>query len=499
MRILLFDPPYERLMGVQTTPLYPIGLSYLAATLKQAGHEVKYINLDYEEDLKIVNTFSRNANINNFINFMSEVNNEFNNIWLLFRQFVLKYSPNIIGISCITLKMKSVLMMARIIKEIDSEILIILGGHHATVYAEEILKKDNNIDIIALGEFDFGIVEVVNAIAKGNGSLYEKLRNVPGLCIRNHENRIIKTENNKYIENLDEIPFPESAYYIEKSCVKNLPLTSMMASRGCPYKCGYCATTNIWGRKVRRRSPENVIKEIKYKIKTYNVHFINFYDDCFTTDKSWIIELCERITKDKIAINWACISSVNLVDEVIFNKIVQAGCIKINLGVETGSDRISKLIRRTVKKETIRQVFGYAKKYRVSTAAYFMIGFPTETLEEIRETQRFIYELSPNWVYVNVLIPLPGTEIFRICVDEDLIDEKEAWCGELYKDLQTNYTGTMSDNKFNELVDETFALCFKINKRPLNLFRRLPIREYIGNPARIFADSRKLISWKKVR
>lgn len=145
--------------------------------------------------------------------------------------------------------------------------------------------------------------------------------------------------------------------------------------------------------------------------------------------------------------------------------------------------------------QKIHQVFYYAKKYRISTTAYFMIGFPTETTKDIQDTRKFISELDPNWVYANVLIPLPGTEIFRMCVEKGLIDEKMAWSGELYKDLQTNYTGTIKDDEFNELVDGIFGLCFKINKKASNLFRRMPIRQYIIDPSKIISDSRKLISW----
>ena len=499
MKILLIDPPYERLMGIKTTSVYPIGLSYLAATSNQAGHEAIYMNFDYEEDLPIVNPFSRIANINNYQTYLREVSNNSNRVWELFRKLILEISPQVVGISCVTVKMKSALMMAKIIKEVNPDIKVILGGHHAMLYAEEILRYCTNIDIIALGEFDYGLVEVVNALEKNSGTLYEKLCNIPGLCLRNQQDTIISTGVRELISSLDTLPFPESACYYQNSDIRVLPLTSMIASRGCPYQCTYCATTNLWGRGVRWRSPENFFNEIKYRIRTYNMRNFNFFDDCFTLNKEWVVELCDRIIKDKVSINWSCISSINLIDESLFKKIVEAGCIKINLGVESGSERIARLAKRTVKMEKIRQVFNYAKKYNISTAAYFMIGFPTETVQDIRETQRFIGELSPNWAYVNVLIPLPGTEMFRMCVDTGLIDKKMAWCGDLYRGLQTNYTGVINDSKFNELVDETFTLGFRNNKRISNLFRRVPIRQYTAKPAKIYSDTKKLISWMRAR
>ena len=495
MKVFLFDPPYERLMGVKTTLLYPIGLSYLAATLNQAGHEALYINFDYEEGLPITNPFSRTRNINKYRKYSHEVNNASNRVWHSFRQLLLKYTPQVVGISCISLKMQSALMMANIVKEVNSNIKVIFGGHHSLLYPEKILNNNSNVDIIALGEFDLGLVEVVNALQTNMGTLYEKLCAIPGLCIRNQSNTAIRTGVRELLPSLDDLPFPESAHYYQNSCLRILPLTAIIASRGCPYKCTYCATNNLWKRSVRWRSPENVLNEIKYRSKRHNVFSFGFFDDCFTLDKEWLMEFCDRVTREKVSINWSCISNANLVDESIFKRMVEAGCIKINIGVETGSERIAKLIKRSVKMERIRQVFEYTRKYGVSTTAYVMMGFPTETVKDIQDTQRFIRELSPNWVYANVLVPLPGTETFRMCTDSGLLDEKKAWSGELYRDLQTNYTGVINNSKFNELVDETFALCYKINKSPLNILRRMPIRQYIANPLTILSDSRKLISW----
>lgn len=276
MKALLFDPPYERLMGIKTTLVYPLGLSYLAATLNSAAHEAIYINFDYDRNLPIVNPFSRVVNMNNYQRYSREVTNDSNPVWNSLRQLILKYSPQVVGISCTSIKMRSALMMAKIIKEINSDIIVIIGGHHPMLYAKEILQNSLDIDVIALGEFDLGLVEIVNAIQDNVGTLYEKLCGIPGIYIRDRQNKVMKTRDRELIQSLDKLPYPESAYYFQNSNTEILPLTSIVASRGCPYRCAYCATTNIWGRKVRFRSPENVLDEIKYRIRIHNVRNFSF-------------------------------------------------------------------------------------------------------------------------------------------------------------------------------------------------------------------------------
>ncbi len=498
MKVLLFDPPYERLMGIKTTPIYPIGLGYLSSVLNKAGHESHYINLDFDLTLPYSNPFSRVANIRNYERYIAETGDDSNHpAWNELREFIKSSSPNVVAISCISLKMRSALKMTGIIKKCDKNITVILGGHHPQLFAHEILKSCSHVDIIVKGEGEYTLLDVVEALEKNNDFLDEKLSNIQGIYFRNFKNSIVETESRALISNLDNLPFPDSAKYIRNSSLELIPLTALMASRGCPYKCNYCATNNIWQRKMRMRSVEEFISEIEHRVKNQHDYYYTFFDDCFTLNKKWIGEFCDKLIKDKLHINWSCISSVNLVDENVFKKMVQAGCTKINLAVESGSERILKEANKKVDLDYVRYIFKYARRYNISTAAYFMLGFPTETVEDIRKTQNIIKELKPNWAYVNVLIPLPGTEYYKWTVDNNLINAELAWSGDIYKHLQVNYTGTIEDELFNELIDETFELSFKINRKISNVWRRIPVREYIYNPGKIISDVGKFTSWLK--
>jgi len=361
------------------------------------------------------------------------------------------------------------------IKKVDQRIVTVFGGHHSQIFAKEILEKAKDVDFIVLGEGEECLQELATELEKNQAADFEAIK---GLVYRSNGNKIAFNESRPLINDLDALPYAASCYsYIEKKLVK-VPTVGIMASRGCPYNCNYCATNNMWQRRVRRRSPQNVIGEIKVILATQKEKFLSFYDDCFTLDKKWLLEFCNIMIKDKIKVNWQCITSANLLDPSIFKVLIQAGCRKINIGVESGSERILKLANRKVDLNIAKEVFKLAKKYNISTTAYIMIGFPSETEFDIRLTQKAIRELQPNWVYCNVLVPLPGTVFYNRCLEHKLIDPTNAWRGDSIKNIIMNFTNTIPDDLFFNLVDETFQLCYKINSSIINIIKRAPIRQY---------------------
>lgn len=500
MKTLLIDPPYNCLAGIKTPCVYPLGLAYLSAVLNRSAHESVYINLDYDDTLIYTNPFSRAKNISLYKRYLEKCDKDLNcNSWKTLEDLLIWMSPEIVGISCVTVKMRSVLKMARIIKDYSSDIKVVLGGHHSQIYANDILNNCPDIDFIIKGEGEESLVELADLLEKvklGNShNLEESLKNIDGLVFRDNLGRACENIPRTFIFNLDSLPYAESAKHYRNRELINLPLSSIMASRGCPYQCSYCATNQIWHRKVRRRSVKNVIGEIEYRISNEKIREFNFLDDCFTMDKNWMLEFCDSLLRKNILINWSCISSVNFIDESLFKLIVRAGCNKINLGIESGSERILKLCNKHFNLNQAKKIFDYARKYRVSTTAFFMIGFPTETEDDVKKTQECIYQLSPSWVYMNVLIPLPGTKFFDWAVKEGLIDTKLAWHGDIYENLQFNYTNVINDKLFNELVDESYELCYKINKKMGNVLKRIPLKAYIKKPHKAISDMRKFADW----
>jgi len=501
LKTLLIDPPYNRLMGIKMPCIYPLGLASLSAILNAAGHESTYVNLDYDDELVYANPFSRTKNISLYEKYLAECDNDINcNSWKELQDLLIRMSPEIVGISCVTVKMKSVLKITRIVKNYSPGTKVILGGHHSQIYANEILNNCADVDFVIKGEAEQTLLEVADALEKEKsgitGSYPEKsLRDIDGLVFRDSSGRVCENKPRALISDLDCLPNAESAKYYKNNELINLSLSSIMTSRGCPYQCSFCATNQIWHRKVRRRSVSNVIDELEYRIERDNIHEFNFLDDCFTINKDWITELCESLLSKNLSINFSCISSINFIDENLFKLIVRAGCNKINLGIESGSERILKLCNKKVDLNDAKKIFEYTRKYRISTTAYFMMGFPTETEEDIRKTQQCIHQLKPNWVYMNILIPLPGTKLFDWAVNEGLIDTRSAWSGDMYKNLQFNYTNTIDNELFNKLVDENYELCYKINKRIRNVLKRIPLKAYVKKPHKAVLDMKKFADW----
>jgi len=497
MKILLVDPPYERLQNVKTTPNYPLGLAYISAFLNKKGHQTIYLNLDWDPRLPAANPFSYRDLMNRYNLFLKETATDSRHpIWRDFENVLKLYKPNMVGISTSTIKVKSAFRLLEIIKRVDERIVTVLGGHHAQVFAKEILENVKELDFVILGEGEQTILELVNALER---SPQADLHVIEGLVHKDNNCTVFFNSRRPLIDDLNTLPFPDHCYYYSGAKFVRIPIMAVMASRGCPYSCNYCSTNNIWQRRVRMRSPRTFVEEIKVSIKNQKERFLSFYDDCFTLNKKWLLEFCDIMIKEKVQINWQCITGVNLLEEAVFRKIVQAGCRKINLGIESGSERILKLANKNIDLDTVRSIFRLAKKYNISTAAYIMIGFPTETEYDIRLTQRIIKEIHPNWVYCNVLIPLPGTPFYDLCLGLKLLDSAKAWRGDTVKNIVMNFTNVMSDDEFLRLVDETFTICYRINRNIVNLIKRTPLKQYMVTPSLIFSDLKRTVQYIRDR
>lgn len=497
MRVLLVDAPYDRLKNCKVTLNYPLGLSYLTSYLNKNGHEAHYLNLDWAQDLPTSNPFSRLEIISQQKRYRNELLLDSTHAaWSDFAKAIQDFNPRLVGLTTSTLKIKSVFKCLEIVKKVNPGIRLVLGGHHSQIYAREILQNVREVDYVVLGEGEETLLALVNELAK---TTHPSLNSIDGLAYRDENANIILNKRRAFISNLDALPYCAPAEEYTSGKFVPLPMIAVMGSRGCPYDCNYCATNNMWQRRVRRRSAKNVAAEIESIIATQKERFISFYDDCFTLDKKWVLEFCDILIKEKIKISWQCITSVNLLDDVVLRKIIEAGCNKINIAIESGSSRILKSANKHIDLENIKKMFTMAKRYKISTTAYIMMGFPTETRQDILLTQKIIVETKPNWVYCNVLIPLPGTKFFTQCVEQKLIDPTLAWRGEGIDEIIKNYTGTMSDEEFFALVDETFQLCYKINSRMSNLLKRVSFRRYFSNPVSLLTDFKKARDYIKCK
>lgn len=194
-----------------------------------------------------------------------------------------------------------------------------------------------------------------------------------------------------------------------------------MATRGCPFSCTYCA--HMFGRRVRKRSVENVLEEIYLLKKKYGTVQISFKDDTFTVDKKWVTELCHGLIETNLDINWDCTTRVDTIDEDLIKLMKKSGCNDIRIGIETGSQRILNETKKGITFEQVRSITKMLNKNRMMWTGYFMYGLPSETVEDIRSTYIFMEELNPNYAGLGLYNPFPKTELFDQGVELKLLQD----------------------------------------------------------------------------
>ncbi len=384
MKILLVQPSQKNVYGASIKPSYvPLGLLYIGACLEKAGHVVDFVDLD-------IDGFSENKLLG----------------------YVNGTKPDLIGFGSTTVTINNVLKISGLIKN-ATDIPIIVGGIHATIAGEELIRN-KNVDYVVVGEGEETIVELAETLANG-----QELSEVKGIYYK-AGNEVVFTGDRALVKNLDNIPFParhllkHPTGYVPPDARK-IPVASIMTSRGCAGRCTYCCTKLIFGRRMRFRTAKNITDEIEYKIKKYDIKEIHIMDDCFTINKKRVLEFRDEIKKRGIKTTFVFSNGIRAdqVDEDILRALKDIGASTVAFGVESGNQMILDNIDKGLKLDTIRKAFRLSKKHGFTTWGFFMIGLPGENQRTVRDTIEFAKELDPDFAKFLILKPFPGTEVFR--------------------------------------------------------------------------------------
>jgi len=324
-----------------------------------------------------------------------------------------RLEPGIIGISCMSATFNKALEIAKEIKKYK-DIPVVFGGIHATALPKETLSHDE-IDYVIVGEGEYTFLDLVNCLNEGND-----LNSVKGLC-RKKNHKIIINSTRPMLQNLDELPFPARHlfpkwYFMRWMCMRGrwIKGTNMMSSRGCVYDCSYCASKVMFGRAVRFISPKRVVDEIEHLVKDYGMKAITFSDDTFSINEGRAIEICNEIkarglnkTKFRIQLR------ANTISENLLKSLREAGCVQVDVGVESGSQRILNILNKNITIGQVRNAFALFRKYDINTCATFMIGNPTETIEDIELTRKLASEINADYTQFFITTPYPGTKLYN--------------------------------------------------------------------------------------
>ncbi|MFH1209746.1 MAG: radical SAM protein [archaeon] len=399
MKILFLHPPWPgkgyglrsqnrwpRKRGDKTNR-YPILLCYTATLLKNNKHNVKYID-SVILDLSLKGTLKK----------------------------IKEFNPEIIFIETSTPTFDFDVKFINEVKDKYPKIIILVAGTHVTKFPIESLKG-SKIDVIIKGEQDITTLNVVNAIKNK-----KPLDKIKGICFKK-KNKIVNNPNAPLILNLNKLPFPDRdliphQWYAEGH-VRNFPFTFVMGARGCPNNCTFCLWPNIYyGHKVRIRSPKNIVDELEWLIKKYNMKEVFFDEDTFNISKKRVEDICKEIIKRNVEIVWGCSARVDCVDLNMLELMKKAGCKLMCYGAESANQKTLNRTKKNITIEQIKRAVKLTKEVGIITHVNLMIGFPWETEKEIKETIDFGLKLKADTVQYSLVFPHPGSEMFDEAINQ---------------------------------------------------------------------------------
>jgi len=395
---------FRRVSGVMP----PLNLAYLAGFLKKKARALNLALdvsiLDLELDPLPLSTLKRE---------------------------LLARKPDLIGFTVNTNTLPSVTALSRVVKKILPCTSILLGGPHPTVEPEKTLEIAPCFDFIVCNEGEQTLLELVIKLANGE----HDFKSVNGLCFKTAETgAIVCSEARPFIEDLRDVGSPaiELLDYEKYLKYPQSPgiwkkTANVFTERGCPFSCTFCASPVINKRVARFFPIDMVLTEIKQLKERYNIKHVNFRDSNFTLNRKRCIDLCLEMMRQKLDITWNCETRVNLVDKMLLKIMKAAGCIKISFGVESGSPRILKEIKKGITVQDVRKAFRLCADIGIKTQAYFMTGFPSEDIKDLDASLRLIEEIKPDFLFVSLVVPLPGTAIFSEFKDQNLISDPDRY------------------------------------------------------------------------
>ena len=331
-------------------------------------------------------------------------------------EHVTKYNPDIIGITAMTHEIQQAAAIASQLKE-RIAVPLVIGGCHVTALLERTLSEFPVFDYGIYGEGEETFIELVKHI---EGATSPGIRNIPGLVFRENSD-VVVNEARPFCteEKLNSLPYPAiDHYYADNKEALAHPNSYyvMFTSRGCPYKCAFCM--QVLGRKVRRRSTENIIGEMKYAIDRYGAHIFNFADEIFLFDNLHTRKLLELFVENDFPrrIKWSALTRANFVTPELIALAKKAGCVRLEMGVESGDDQILRGIDKAITVEQVKKAVKIIKDAGISLGTYYILGHPDENRTTLRKTVDLAVKLNTDSIAVGLMVPYPGTRIFDLAM-----------------------------------------------------------------------------------
>lgn len=419
-----------------------LGIAYISAVAEKEGHSVKIIDAE-------INDYNDEAILNG----------------------LLKAEPDVVGFQTFYNTIDSCFRLAQKIKKQNSKTIIVFGGIQSTLFPEEALSN-TSVDFVVMGEGE----TVFKNLLKNLDNKQELIK-IKGLAFREN-GRVVKNTREENIMELDSLPMPARhlfpmELYRSSGNLRGKRNLHIMSSRGCPYKCAFCESHMTFGKTNRFHSAERVTEELLILRDRYKADAVQFYDESFTLNKERVYRLCEEMKKRRFHLPWSCFTRVNLIDIDLLKAMKAAGCYQIFFGVESGVDRLLKLVNKMHTLEQVKKAIELTNKVRIQSTASFILGLPTETRDDALQTIEFAKKIKPTFANFLLFCPFPGTDIYEVSLKNGQILEKDASKWSNFNEEQVVYVSNGRNKEdILKMVKKAYR---KFYLRPQYLLGALPL------------------------
>ncbi|HUO05199.1 MAG TPA: radical SAM protein [Candidatus Binataceae bacterium] len=317
--------------------------------------------------------------------------------------------PRIVGLSAFTHMVVTAHRIAQRVREQLPDVVMVLGGFHASFLPERSLEEFPAFDYLVVGEGELAFSDLVSAIRAGNRKPV-----IPGVWYRGEDGKAVNGGRGAVTATLDETGFAAWHLFNREAIKQNARILPIMSLRGCPFTCNFCSRP--YGRAVRKRSPQHVVDEMQRNIEEFGVHTFPFHDETFTVNRKHVVDMCNEILARGLKVQFSAMVHANTIDIELVRLMKQAGCVEVGLGVESGDPDIMAAMKKGVTKERIKAAADAFHQVGLDFLSFFIIGHPGETWRTALRSIKFAAELNGKSSAFGIMVPYPGTEVWEMAI-----------------------------------------------------------------------------------